>query len=220
MPTCGSQARSVHAPRARNERAGHRAPVEDQGIIACRSAAAEARAARAPGCGVCASSADTRLRSVARAVCVSVGFLSALERGQMSASVGNAAASGEVLRLNILSLFDPSQVESRARSARRKESARSGPRRAHGTPRVGQNGHGTAPFPHRAIGRQRRVLCTRGRGVPLHFKGLRSRSSWTAEKQTGWKGRRLLFREQHTASLDESREKEACVLWVNTPPTF
>lgn len=49
------------------------------------------------------------LARVAKAAGVSVGFLSALERGHMSASVSTLRRLARFYRMNILSLFDPSQ---------------------------------------------------------------------------------------------------------------
>jgi DNA-binding transcriptional MerR regulator/quercetin dioxygenase-like cupin family protein len=49
------------------------------------------------------------LAKVAKAAGVSVGFLSALERGHMSASVSTLRRLARFYRMNILSLFDPSQ---------------------------------------------------------------------------------------------------------------
>src|SRR5262250_1148636 len=53
------------------------------------------------------------LAQVARATGVSVGFLSALERGQMSASIGTLRRIARYYRTNILSFFDPAKENSR-----------------------------------------------------------------------------------------------------------
>lgn len=50
------------------------------------------------------------LARVAQAAGVSVGFLSALERGQMSASVSTLRRLARFYRMNILALFDPSET--------------------------------------------------------------------------------------------------------------
>jgi|SRR5579862_134763 len=50
------------------------------------------------------------LSHVAGAAGVSVGFLSALERGQMSASIATLSRLARFFKLNILSLFDPSKT--------------------------------------------------------------------------------------------------------------
>jgi len=53
------------------------------------------------------------LAQVARATGVSIGFLSALERGQMTASVGTLRRIARYYRTNILSLFEPAKDNSR-----------------------------------------------------------------------------------------------------------
>jgi len=53
------------------------------------------------------------LAQVARATDVSVGFLSALERGQMSASIATLRRIARYYRTNILSFFEPAKENSR-----------------------------------------------------------------------------------------------------------
>ncbi len=53
------------------------------------------------------------LAQVARATGVSVGFLSALERGQMRASIGTLRRIARYYRTNILSFFEPAKDNSR-----------------------------------------------------------------------------------------------------------
>ena len=53
------------------------------------------------------------LAQVASATGVSVGFLSALERGQMSASIGTLRRIARYYRTNILSFFEPAAEDSR-----------------------------------------------------------------------------------------------------------
>jgi len=53
------------------------------------------------------------LSQVARATGVSVGFLSALERGQMSASIATLRRIARYYRTNILSFFEPAKENSR-----------------------------------------------------------------------------------------------------------
>jgi DNA-binding transcriptional MerR regulator/quercetin dioxygenase-like cupin family protein len=61
------------------------------------------------------------LSQVAKAVSVSVGFLSALERGHMSASVATLLRLANYYRVNILSLFDAAAASpSRVRPSERK----------------------------------------------------------------------------------------------------
>src|SRR5271155_469881 len=61
------------------------------------------------------------LARVAHAAGVSVGFLSALERGQMTASIATLRRLARFYRLNILSLFDPTEANpGRVRPSERK----------------------------------------------------------------------------------------------------
>src|SRR5258708_17751807 len=61
------------------------------------------------------------LAQVASATGVSVGFLSALERGQMSASIGTLRRIARYYRTNILSFFEPAKDNSKlVRPAERK----------------------------------------------------------------------------------------------------
>jgi transcriptional regulator with XRE-family HTH domain len=53
------------------------------------------------------------LAQVAKATGVSVGFLSALERGQMSASIATLRRIARYYRTNILSFFEPAKENSR-----------------------------------------------------------------------------------------------------------
>jgi DNA-binding transcriptional MerR regulator/mannose-6-phosphate isomerase-like protein (cupin superfamily) len=56
---------------------------------------------------------DLSLAQVASATGVSVGFLSALERGQMRASIGTLRRIARYYRTNILSFFEPAKDNSR-----------------------------------------------------------------------------------------------------------
>jgi DNA-binding transcriptional MerR regulator/quercetin dioxygenase-like cupin family protein len=53
---------------------------------------------------------DLSLAEVAKAVGISVGFLSAIERSHMSASVGTLRKLARYYKLNILDFFDPAQA--------------------------------------------------------------------------------------------------------------
>jgi DNA-binding transcriptional MerR regulator/mannose-6-phosphate isomerase-like protein (cupin superfamily) len=56
---------------------------------------------------------DLSLAQVASATGVSIGFLSALERGQMSASIGTLRRIARYYRTNILSFFEPAKDNSK-----------------------------------------------------------------------------------------------------------
>jgi len=67
------------------------------------------------------SKRNLNLASVAKKVGISVGFLSALERSQMSASVGTLRKLARFYRTNILDFFDPTESNTRlVRPAKRK----------------------------------------------------------------------------------------------------
>jgi len=75
------------------------------------------RAARSDGAGSMGLrlrrlrlSRNLALADVARAVGISVGFLSAIERSHMSASVGTLRKLARYYKLNILDFFDPAQI--------------------------------------------------------------------------------------------------------------
>ena len=91
------------------------------------------------------------LAQVAQAVGISVGFLSALERSRMTASVGTLRKLARFYKTNILDFFEPAQ-------SRSPQSAASWAGCAHGTARIRANRDGAASFPNSARRRQRRIL--------------------------------------------------------------
>jgi DNA-binding transcriptional MerR regulator/quercetin dioxygenase-like cupin family protein len=67
------------------------------------------------------------LAQVASAVSISVGFLSALERSHMSASVGTLRKLARFYKTNILDFFDPAESNSRLVSAEQRKVLEAGP---------------------------------------------------------------------------------------------
>lgn len=67
------------------------------------------------------------LARVSKAVGISVGFLSALERSQMSASVGTLRKLARFYRTNILEFFDPAESSSRLVRPDRRKVLQAGP---------------------------------------------------------------------------------------------
>ena len=67
------------------------------------------------------------LAEVAQAVGISVGFLSALERSQMSASVGTMRKLARFYKTNILDFFDPAESTSRLVRPNRRKVLEAGP---------------------------------------------------------------------------------------------
>ena len=144
------------------------------------------------------------LAQVATAVGISVGFLSALERSHMSASVSTLRKLARFYKTNILGFFDPAEPNVRLVSPDKRKVLEAGPGRPHGVAGLGQHRDGAAPVPHRAPVRQRRILYPRRRGVSLHPAGritdlARGRRIPTATR------RQFLFRERDAASLEKSR---------------
>ena len=66
---------------------------------------------RGATCGNCARKRELSLAEVAKRVGISVGFLSAIERSQMSASVGTLRKLARYYKTNILDFFDASGSE-------------------------------------------------------------------------------------------------------------
>ncbi len=111
------------------------------------------------------------LAQVAKAVGISLGFLSALERSHMSASVSTLRKLARFYKTNILDFFDPAESNIRLVSPDKRKVLEAGPGSAHGIARLGQHSHGAASVPHRSPVRQRRVLPPRRRGVSVHPAG-------------------------------------------------
>jgi DNA-binding transcriptional MerR regulator/mannose-6-phosphate isomerase-like protein (cupin superfamily) len=159
------------------------------------------------------------LAQVARAVGISVGFLSALERSQMSGSVGTLRKLARFYKTNILDFFDASGASSRqVRPADRK---------------VLEAGEGvrmellawgnTVMEPHLF-----RVAPEAGSGDPYTHEGeefiyvLRGDLEITlAEKEYRLKtGDSFYFESATPHRWRNPGRKETWLLWVNTPPTF
>ena len=109
------------------------------------------------------------LAQVAKAVGISVGFLSAMERSQMSGSVGTLRKLARFYKTNILDFFDASESGSRQVRPGRTESLGSRRRSAHGTAGLGKHGHGAASVPHRTRRRAAEILHSRRRRIHLYL---------------------------------------------------
>ena len=159
------------------------------------------------------------LAQVAKAVGISVGFLSALERSHMSASVSTLRKLARFYKTNILDFFDPAESNVRLVSPDKRKVLEAGP----GVRMELLAWGNTVMEPHlfriAPQSRQRRVLPPRRRRISVHpagriadFAGRRGVPSAA--------GRQFLFRKRHAAQLEKSGRSETWVLWVNTPPTF
>ncbi|MGB0033886.1 MAG: cupin domain-containing protein [Candidatus Acidiferrales bacterium] len=160
------------------------------------------------------------LARVARAAGVSVGFLSALERGQMSASVATLRRLARFYRLNILALFDPSEANpGRVRPADRKV-LEAGPGVRMELLSWGQ----TVMEPHLF-----RIAPSAGSGESYSHEGEEflyilsgslEISLEVGETHRLEEGDSFNFESSTQHRWSNPGKKEALVLWVNTPPTF
>ena len=160
------------------------------------------------------------LAKVAQAVDVSIGFLSALERAQMSASIATLRRLARFYRLSILSLFDPTEANpGRVRPAERK---------------VLEAGNGirmellswgnTVMEPHIF-----RIAPAAGSGESYThdgeeflyiLKGCIEIALDGGEVNRLEEGDSFYFESSTPHRWLNPGKKEAWVLWVNTPPTF
>jgi DNA-binding transcriptional MerR regulator/mannose-6-phosphate isomerase-like protein (cupin superfamily) len=160
------------------------------------------------------------LARVARAVGVSVGFLSALERGQMSASVATLRRLARFYRLNILALFDPPETNpGRVRPAERK-TLDAGP----GVRMELLAWGNTVMEPHLF-----RIAPSAGSGEAYTHEGeeflylLRGCLEITLDEGETHRleeGDSFYFESSTQHRWVNPGKNEALVLWVNTPPTF
>jgi DNA-binding transcriptional MerR regulator/mannose-6-phosphate isomerase-like protein (cupin superfamily) len=160
------------------------------------------------------------LAQVARATSVSVGFLSALERGQMRSSIATLRRIARFYRTNILSLFEAAEENPRlVRPAQRKI--------LETTPGVRMEllawGH-TAMEPHLF-----RVRPGGGSGESYAHEGeeflhvLRGDFEiWlnTGEHYRLKPGDSLYFESSTPHRWKNPGRRETWLLWINTPPTF
>jgi len=160
------------------------------------------------------------LAAVARAVGVSIGFLSAVERGHMSASVATLRRIARFYNINILALFDPSGANPHhVRPAERKV-LEAGP-----GVRMELLAWGNAVMePHLF-----RVAPGAGSGEAYSHEGeeflyvLRGQLEIAledAETHRLAEGDSFYFESTMHHRWSNPGKKEAWILWVNTPPTF
>jgi DNA-binding transcriptional MerR regulator/mannose-6-phosphate isomerase-like protein (cupin superfamily) len=160
------------------------------------------------------------LAQVARTTGVSVGFLSALERGQMSASVGTLRRLAHFYHMNILALFEPSEANPRRVRPDDRKVLEAGPG-------VRMEllawGH-TVMEPHLF-----RIAPGAGSGESYAHDGeeflyiLRGGLEITLEDGDAHRlaeGDSFYFESTAQHRWTNTGKKEAWVLWINTPPTF
>ena len=160
------------------------------------------------------------LEHVARAVDVSIGFLSAIEREQMTASVATLRRLARFYQINILSLFDPSEVNPGRVKPNERKILEAGP----GVRMELLAWGNTMMEPHLF-----RIAPSAGSGESYAHEGEEFLYILRGSLEISLAdGERLCLQEGDSFYFESSNEhrwknpgkKEALVLWVNTPPTF
>jgi len=159
------------------------------------------------------------LAQVAKAVGVSVGFLSALERSHMSASVSTLRKLARFYKTNILNFFDPTDISSRVVKPESRKVLEAGP----GVRMELLAWGNTVMEPHLF-----RVAPGSGSGESYAHEGeeflyvLRGelRIALEGEDYRLKSGDSFYFESATPHSWRNPGKTEAWILWVNTPPTF
>ncbi|MGA8868919.1 MAG: cupin domain-containing protein [Candidatus Sulfotelmatobacter sp.] len=159
------------------------------------------------------------LAHVARAVGISVGFLSALERSQMSGSVGTLRKLARFYRTNILDFFDASEASRRQVRPGERKVLEAGP----GVRMELLAWGNTMMEPHLF-----RVAPESGSGDPYTHEGeeflyvLRGELAITLhdDEYRLKPGDSFYFESATPHRWKNPGQTETWVLWVNTPPTF
>jgi DNA-binding transcriptional MerR regulator/quercetin dioxygenase-like cupin family protein len=159
------------------------------------------------------------LAQVAREVGISAGFLSALERSQMSGSVGTLRKLARYYRTNILEFFDANGASNRRVSSEERKVLEAGP----GVRMELLAWGNTVMEPHLF-----RVAPQAGSGESYTHEGeeflyiLRGALSITVEQEEYRlkAGDSFYFESSTPHHWKNPGRTETWVLWVNTPPTF
>lgn len=160
------------------------------------------------------------LAAVARATDLSVGFLSALERGQMSASVATLRRLAGFYSTSILALFDPSAENPRLVRPGNRKVLETGP----GVRMELLAWGNTAMEPHLF-----RIAPGAGSGEAYAHDGeeflyiLRGQLQIRLNEEESYRlrpGDSFYFESSTPHRWQNPGRKETWLLWVNTPPTF
>jgi DNA-binding transcriptional MerR regulator/mannose-6-phosphate isomerase-like protein (cupin superfamily) len=159
------------------------------------------------------------LAQVAQAVNLSVGFLSALERSQMSGSVGTLRKLARFYKTNILDFFDANGASTRQVRPTQRKVLQAGP----GVRMELLAWGNTVMEPHLF-----RVAPEAGSGDSYTHEGeeflyvLRGELTITLEKEEYRlkAGDSFYFESATPHRWKNPGRAETCLLWVNTPPTF
>lgn len=160
------------------------------------------------------------LAQVARATGVSVGFLSALERGQMRSSIATLRRIARFYRTNILSLFEAAGEDSRVVRPNQRKVLETNPEVRMELLAWGN----TVMEPHLF-----RIKPGGGSGAPYSHEGeeflhvLRGRFDISLNGREHYHlkpGDSLYFESTTPHRWKNPGKTETWVLWINTPPTF
>jgi len=159
------------------------------------------------------------LAQVTQAVGISVGFLSAIERSQMSASVGTLQRLAGFYRTNILDFFDPADSQSRLVRSNQRKVLEAGPGVRMELLAWGK----TVMEPHLF-----RIAPQAGSGESYTHEGEEFLHVLRGELQIAVDGEEFHLKRGDSFYFESSTphrwrnpgRQETWVLWVNTPPTF
>jgi DNA-binding transcriptional MerR regulator/mannose-6-phosphate isomerase-like protein (cupin superfamily) len=159
------------------------------------------------------------LASVAKAVGISLGFLSALERSHTSASVSTLRKLARFYKTNILDFFDPAESSVRLVSPDKRKVLQAGP----GVRMELLAWGNTVMEPHLF-----RIAPQGGSGESYHHEGEEFLYILQGELQISLAGEEyhlqpgdsFYFESATPHSWKNPGRSETWVLWVNTPPTF
>ena len=159
------------------------------------------------------------LGAVAKTVGISLGFLSAIERSQMSASVGTLRKLARFYKTNILEFFDPSKSNPNLVRPAMRKVLEAGP----GVRMELLAWGNTGMEPHLF-----RISPSAGSGDSYSHEGeeflyvLRGELKIALDTQEYRlkQGDSFYFESGMPHTWSNPGKTETCVLWVNTPPTF
>jgi len=159
------------------------------------------------------------LQQAASAIGISTGFLSALERSQMSASVGTLRKLAHFYKINVLDLFQPSQTNPYLVRPRDRKKLSAGP----GVQMELLAWGNTTMEPHIF-----RIAPGAGSGSAyshngeefLHVLQGALEISIAGQKYTLLPGDSLYFDSGTPHEWHNPGKRQTIVMWINTPPTF
>ncbi len=162
---------------------------------------------------------ELSLQQAASAIGISTGFLSALERSQMSASVGTLRKLAHFYKINVLDLFQPSQTNPYLVRPKDRKKLGAGP----GVQMELLAWGNTTMEPHIF-----RIAPGAGSGSAyshngeefLHVLQGQLEISIAGQKYTLTPGDSLYFDSGTPHEWHNPGKRQTVVMWINTPPTF